>query len=96
MNGPETCCQNPMSPSNSGLGPVIPSRASIAAKTPLRAAWAKAQPFHIESSPARVSRKAAEVISKYIITDMYAKAVQGMPAEEAVKWAEGELTKVYT
>jgi multiple sugar transport system substrate-binding protein len=31
------------------------------------------------------SRKAAEVVSKYIITDMYAKAVQGMPAEEAVK-----------
>ena len=33
---------------------------------------------------------------KYIITDMYAKAVQGMPAEEAVKWAEGELKKIYT
>jgi len=39
--------------------------------------------------------KAAEVLSKYIVTDMYAKAVQGMPAEEAVKWAEGELKKVY-
>ena len=39
--------------------------------------------------------KAAEVLSKYIITDMYAKAVQGMPAEEAVKWAEAELKKVY-
>ena len=39
--------------------------------------------------------KSAEVLSKYIITDMYAKAVQGMPAEEAVKWAEGELKKVY-
>jgi len=39
--------------------------------------------------------KSAEVLSKYIITDMYAKAVQGTPAEEAVKWAEGELKKVY-
>jgi multiple sugar transport system substrate-binding protein len=39
--------------------------------------------------------KAAEVWTKYIITDMYAKAVQGMPAEEAVKWAEGELKKIY-
>src|SRR5229473_7090104 len=39
--------------------------------------------------------RSAEVLSKYIITDMYAKAVQGMPAEDAVKWAEGELTKVY-
>src|SRR5712692_2623709 len=40
--------------------------------------------------------RSAEGLSKYIITDMYAKAVQGMPAEEAVKWADGELTKVYT
>src|SRR5262249_28850092 len=39
--------------------------------------------------------KAQEGLSKYIITDMYAKAVQGMPAEEAVKWAEGELKKIY-
>jgi len=39
--------------------------------------------------------KAAEVWSKYIITDMYAKAVQGMAPEESVKWAEAELKKVY-
>jgi multiple sugar transport system substrate-binding protein len=41
------------------------------------------------------SRKAAEVLSKYIIVDMYAKAVQGMPAEEAVRWAHGEVAKAY-
>ncbi|MBV8735776.1 MAG: extracellular solute-binding protein [Alphaproteobacteria bacterium] len=41
------------------------------------------------------NQKAAEVQTKYIIVDMYAKAVQGMPAEDAVKWATGELTKVY-
>jgi multiple sugar transport system substrate-binding protein len=41
-------------------------------------------------------QKAAEALSKYIVTDMYAKAVQGMPAEEAVKWAEGELKKIYS
>jgi multiple sugar transport system substrate-binding protein len=29
------------------------------------------------------------------VTDMYAKALQGMPAEEAVRWAEGELKKIY-
>jgi multiple sugar transport system substrate-binding protein len=45
--------------------------------------------------PGPSSRKAAEVISKYIITDMYAKAVQGMPAEDAVKWAHAELVRVY-
>ena len=39
--------------------------------------------------------KSAEVLSKYIITDMYAKAVQGTSAEDAVKWAESELKKVY-
>src|SRR6187399_2138535 len=31
-------------------------------------------------------KKPAEALTKYIITDMYAKAVQGMPAEDAVKW----------
>jgi multiple sugar transport system substrate-binding protein len=41
------------------------------------------------------TRKAAEVVTKYIITDMYAKAVQGMPAEDAVKWAHAELVKAY-
>jgi multiple sugar transport system substrate-binding protein len=41
------------------------------------------------------NEKAAEALSKYIVTDMYAKAVQGMPSEEAVKWAEEELKKIY-
>ena len=40
-------------------------------------------------------RAAAEVVTKYIIVDMYAKAVQGVPAEDAVKWAHGELVKIY-
>jgi len=39
--------------------------------------------------------KSTEAFSKYIITDMFAKAVQGMKAEEAVKWAAGELRKIY-
>jgi ABC-type glycerol-3-phosphate transport system substrate-binding protein len=42
------------------------------------------------------SQKAAEVQTKYIIIDMYAKAVQGMKPEDAVKWAHDELVKVYT
>jgi ABC-type glycerol-3-phosphate transport system substrate-binding protein len=40
-------------------------------------------------------RQAAEVISKYIIVDMYAKAIQGMPAEDAAKWAHAEIVKAY-
>jgi len=39
--------------------------------------------------------KSTEVFTKYIITDMYAKGVQGMKAEDAVRWAEGELKKIY-
>ena len=39
--------------------------------------------------------KATEAFSKYIIVDMYAKAVQGMKAEDAAKWAESELKKTY-
>jgi multiple sugar transport system substrate-binding protein len=40
-------------------------------------------------------RAAAEAISKFIIVDMYAKAVQGASAEDAVKWAHAELVKIY-
>ena len=43
----------------------------------------------------QAGRAAAETISKFIIVDMYAKAVQGMPADEAVKWAHSELVKIY-
>jgi multiple sugar transport system substrate-binding protein len=41
------------------------------------------------------SRKAAEAGSKYIIVDMFAKAVQGTPPKEAIKWATSELKQVY-
>jgi multiple sugar transport system substrate-binding protein len=41
------------------------------------------------------SAKATEVYSKYIIVDMFAKGVQGMKAEDSVKWAAGELGKIY-
>jgi len=60
------------------------------------------KPFHDLPSKGRLvgyagppNRKAAEVVTKYIVVDMYAKAIQGMPAEEAAKWAHGEAAKVY-
>lgn len=37
----------------------------------------------------------AEVVTKYLITDMYAKAIQGMPAKAAVEWTYNEIAKVY-
>ena len=42
------------------------------------------------------NRKSAEVLTKYIITDMYAKSVQGMSPQEAVKWAAGEVRQIYS
>ena len=42
------------------------------------------------------SQKAAEVLTKYIIVDMYAKAIQGTAAEDSVKWAADELVKIYS
>jgi ABC-type glycerol-3-phosphate transport system substrate-binding protein len=41
------------------------------------------------------NRRAAEVVTKYVITDMYAKAFQGMPPADAARWAHGEAGKVY-
>ena len=41
------------------------------------------------------NRAAAEALTKYIILDMYAKAVQGMPPGDAVKGAHQELAKIY-
>ncbi len=41
------------------------------------------------------SAKATEVYSKYVIVDMFAKGVQGGKPEDAVKWAAGELKKIY-
>ena len=57
-----------------------------------RTAVASSRMFGSDGPP---SAKATEVYSKYIIVDMYAKAVQGLAAEEAVKWAAGELKKIY-
>jgi len=60
------------------------------------------KPFHDLPARGRLvgyagppSRKAAEVVTKYIVVDMFAKAIQGMAPEEAVKWAHGEAAKVY-
>jgi len=70
------------------------------------AMWSKIdKPLQVFRTAARKTRifgyagpssgKATEAFSKYIVVDMYAKGVQGMKAEDAVKWAEGELKKIY-
>jgi multiple sugar transport system substrate-binding protein len=45
--------------------------------------------------PGPATAKATEAYTKYIIVDMFAKAVQGTKAEDAVKWADAELKKIY-
>jgi len=42
------------------------------------------------------SRRASEALAKYIIVDMFVKAIQGTPSEEALKWATAELKKIYS
>jgi multiple sugar transport system substrate-binding protein len=49
---------------------------------------------HFPGYAGPADRNAAEGVAKYIMTDMYAKAVQGMPAEDAVKWADAEFKKI--
>jgi multiple sugar transport system substrate-binding protein len=59
---------------------------------PYRTAARAFQLFGFAGPP---SAKASEAYSKYIVVDMYAKAIQGMSAEDAAKWAEGELKRIY-
>ena len=40
-------------------------------------------------------RKASEALAKYIIVDMFVKAIQGDKPEVALKWATDELKKIY-
>lgn len=40
-------------------------------------------------------RKASEVQAKYIIIDLFARAVKGEPTKDVIAWAEGELKNVY-
>jgi multiple sugar transport system substrate-binding protein len=41
------------------------------------------------------SRKASEAMAKYVIVDMFARAIQGMKPEDALKGATAELKKIY-
>ena len=49
----------------------------------------------MHGTPASYAGVLRRTISKYIIVDMYAKAVEGLKAADAVSWATGELQKIY-
>lgn len=50
---------------------------------------------HAIGWPGPASQKASLALAKYIVVDMFAKAVQGESPEAAVAWAENELKQVY-
>ena len=62
---------------------------------PLKAFRVAARGSRMIGHAGPATAKATEVYTKYIITDIFAKAVQGMSPEDAVKWGEAELKKIY-
>ena len=83
------CCQSPSRPSKGCPGPVIPSAASSAANTPVRFAAAVAQPFHIDSSPMRVTPSGTpDVIAMEMALPSAARSSPRiLPAPQAVPMA---------
>jgi multiple sugar transport system substrate-binding protein len=45
--------------------------------------------------PGPNDRRASEAVAKYILVDMFARAVQGESADSATRWAAGELKQIY-
>lgn len=45
--------------------------------------------------PGPPTRASAEIQSKFIIVDMFVKAIQGTPTKEAILWAESEMQKIH-
>ena len=45
--------------------------------------------------PGPADQRASLALAKYIVVDMFARAVQGESPESAVKWAEGEYRTIY-
>jgi multiple sugar transport system substrate-binding protein len=45
--------------------------------------------------PAPPTRSAAEALSKYIIVDVFARAIQGEPPKKAIEWGVSELRNIY-
>lgn len=64
-------------------------------KDPKMALFKDVSYFRWPGYPGPPSAAAAEAMSKYIIVDMYVKAIQGMEPKRAVEWAETELKAVY-
>lgn len=46
--------------------------------------------------PGPYDRRSQEVFAKYIIVDLYARAVKGESPDSVIKWAESELKNIYS
>ena len=65
-------------------------------KDPVMAPYAVAGKLGLTPGhPGSPNAKAAEVLSKYLIGNMFAAAIKGQKAEDAVTACEGELKKIY-
>ena len=51
--------------------------------------------IHLPGYPGPPTRASAEIQSKFIIVDMFAKAIQGTPTKESLLWAESEIRKIH-
>jgi multiple sugar transport system substrate-binding protein len=50
---------------------------------------------HLYGWPAPGDEKNQQVTDSFVITNMFAKAVTGVPTKEAIAWAEGEIRRIY-
>jgi multiple sugar transport system substrate-binding protein len=51
--------------------------------------------IHLPGHPGPPTRASAEIQSKFLLVDMFAKAIQGTPTKEAILWAESEMRKIH-
>jgi multiple sugar transport system substrate-binding protein len=51
--------------------------------------------IHLPGYPGPPTRATAEIQSKFIIVDIFAKAIQGTPTKEAIAWGESEMRKIH-
>ena len=71
------------------------SRHPIWTKDPRMAVFKDLSMYRWPGAPGPASPAASEVLSKFIIIDMFAKAMQGTKPQEAVIWAERQLKGIY-
>jgi multiple sugar transport system substrate-binding protein len=80
-----------------GVGPKQDAAAPWDKFPPVTRVFKEAGPItRYPGYPGPYNQQAGLAQSKYIIVDMFARAVQGESPEQAVAWAENELKQVYT